>query len=588
MSFYTHDNTVDSPLNNFATLNPNWRDNNNTGGTWGSDAKLNDGNLTYYSNNAAYNHQVYVRIPKGIWYFEIRINNSAEVLWFKDEDSSSSANIERTSNTSTKIYAVCTDFTTGKIWFSVNSKIAENVVDTGINPQLTLAGFESVKLGMGDWWGSTTHHHTFNFGQDASFSGRVAPSVTYQDVNGIGQFYYQPPAGALALCTANIPSGPIDIANDDVPSDYMKAVKYTATSGALNLDLGIEADLIWVKKTSGVERHALFDSVRGHHPAGGSYMLSSNLTVGQSADSSGNNGALVTSPNTTSRLTCDANKGYVNDPNYRFVAWCWKAAGAPADGQAKVINEDGSDGTMSTADLKQNTGATITPAKVSANRKSGFSIVNFNSGSANSTASIPHGLGERPDFVIVKNTNTNATAWFVWHSAFATPSNYLYLHLTSGLTDLTQDTTMWGNGHDINKIGFRSGWGLLANNNHIAYCWHSVAGYSKFGSYVGNGSVDGPFVELGFRPAWLMVKRTDSSTNGQWSIFDSVRSPINPSGAFLMADSSNEELAFGNGIDILSNGFKIREAAHALNNSSGTYIYAAFAEAPFNAPATAR
>ena len=136
------------------------------------------------------------------------------------------------------------------------------------------------------------------------------------------------------------------------------------------------------------------------------------------------------------------------------------------------------------------------------------------------------------------------------------------------------------------STGYNSGTHNDSAHNYITYCWHSVAGYSKIGSYVGNGSADGPFVELGFRPAWVMVKRTD--TGNGWEIHDSARDPYNPSGDYLMANETAYSFATTSNIDFLSNGFKIRTNVNSTNNGSGTYIYMAFAEASMNAPSNAR
>jgi hypothetical protein len=173
---------------------------------------------------------------------------------------------------------------------------------------------------------------------------------------------------------------------------------------------------------------------------------------------------------------------------------------------------------------------------------------------------------------------TPADNWFVYHSDIQT-NNRQYVQLNTTSATITSPNDFWST--SSSTFGIRQS-SIAANGQDcIAYCWAEIEGFSKFGSWNGNGSADGPFVYCGFKPAFILTKRTDSSTNGNWTLFDSSRSSTNPVGTHLRADTSEVELNFGTGIDILSNGFKMREAASALNNGSGTYIFAAFAESPF-------
>ena len=281
---------------------------------------------------------------------------------------------------------------------------------------------------------------------------------------------------------------------------------------------------------------------------------------------------------TTAALSSFDSNGFTlsgNDPAWNgsqdYVAWCWKAGGTA------VSNTDGS----------------IT-SSVSANTDAGFSIVSYTGTGANAT--VGHGLTEPPNFAIFKNRD-NGSNWAVGSDAIDSWGTALYLNL-----DSAKETTggpFFNNGTNPTASVINLGSSANTNgngNDMIAYCWHSVEGFSKFGSYTGNASgtspnADGPFVHLGFKPAFILVKRTDSSFGGEWSIHDTTRSPQNPNRLVIAADLPNNEITQG-GIDFLSNGFKIRDGAGWTNQSGGSYIYAAFAESPFGgenaAPATAR
>ena len=195
-----------------------------------------------------------------------------------------------------------------------------------------------------------------------------------------------------------------------------------------------------------------------------------------------------------------------------------------------------------------------------------------------STGTVGHGLGVAPKMIIVKNRTTATTNWATYHSSISSsPNNIMYLNLTLGSsvdaafnnTNPTSSVFSVGNRADTNTSA----------NNYVAYCFSEVAGYSKFGSYTGNASTDGTFVFLGFKPRWVMVKRTDTAGNS-WYLEDSSRNTYNPVNLELYADLSNAE-ATSTDYDFLSNGFKIRASHAGINASGGTYIYACFAENPF-------
>jgi hypothetical protein len=240
-----------------------------------------------------------------------------------------------------------------------------------------------------------------------------------------------------------------------------------------------------------------------------------------------------------------------------YVAWAWDA------GTSTVSNTDGS----------------IT-SQVRANVSAGFSVVAFNSGSGAPTAyTVGHGLNVAPQFIITKSRTSASYNWSVYHTSIATTTNkYLSLNSTNATAD--NGTSIWGAAQPTSTVfGITSGNAVVANTDCIAYCFAPVDGYSSFGSYVGNGSSDGPFVYTGFRPAFFMVKA--SSTTGPWIIYDSKRPGYNPELDTLSPDSSAaEDSSGGTTNDIVSNGFKIRGTSDR-NASAVTYIYYAVAENPF-------
>ena len=378
----------------------------------------------------------------------------------------------------------------------------------------------------------------YNFGQDSSFAGNKTAQGN-ADGNGYGDFYYTPPSGFLALCTQNLPDPTV------IPSEHFNTVLYTGTGSARDIDLGISSDFTWIKSRSATGSHALFDQLR----KGSTYhSLTSNDT---SAENTSN--PWVDGVGTQLSLT---GAGY-NTNGVNYISWNWKANGSG------VSNTDG----------------TIT-STVSANVDAGFSIVSYTGNSGNG-ATVGHGLTQAPEMIITKRRETAGGAWGVYSKPVG--NNFrLRLNDTTAKestfdywfdTDPTSSVFYLGNHADAN----------YANEDTIAYCFHSVDGFSKVGSYTGNGSTDGTFVYTGFRPAYVMTKRSDSSEH--WVIQDTERSIYNPIDDRLLPNSSGAEAVdWESGsadVDFLSNGFKMRTSYTPHNASGGTYIYIAFAEHPF-------
>jgi hypothetical protein len=345
-------------------------------------------------------------------------------------------------------------------------------------------------------------------------------------------FAYTPPTGFKALNTQNLPEPTIKRGNQ-----YFDVSLYTGTGSAQTIvnGGGFQPDLVWQKGRGEVASLRLIDSVRGVDK-----VIYSNLTNAEATED-----GVVDSFNSNGYTGGGAN---VVTSGFAGVGWQWKASGST------VTNTDGS-----------------TTSTVSANPTAGFSIVTFTA--TGTTAEVGHGLGVVPNMIVLKRRNS-ADNWFVNHSGFATrTNNWLALNTTGAIS--TASTTFTG----FSSTTMSFGGGLMVNTGtYVAYCFAEVAGYSKFGSYTGNGSADGPFVFCGFRPALVMYKRTDSTAN--WLMLDTALNPSNNSSTYLIPNSSSSE-GTDNVFDILSNGFKLRNGGAAGNASGGTYIFMAFAEHPF-------
>jgi len=395
--------------------------------------------------------------------------------------------------------------------------------------------------------GNTLTSVIANFGQDSTFSG-LRPAGGNTDANNIGDFAYAPPAGFLSLCSASLP---IPTIVDG--SEYFNTVLYTgnaADRSITGVGFGSAPDFVWVKNRSNAYHHGLFDSVRGANKVLKSSDTSAEATFTEQLTSFDADGF---------SLGDNSDSGnYVNISGHTYAAWNWKAGGTAVS----------------------NTAGSIT-SQVSANTDAGFSVVSYASGSSGNKT-VGHGLGATPTMIFTKSRDAvSSFNWAVYHKDTATTVNkYLILNNTTAISD--NGISIWGaalSDTNANTFGIRSGNGVNANTNCIAYCFADVEGFSKAGSYTGNGSADGSFVFCGFRPAFVIVKA--SSTSGySWNIIDTARDTYNTQGLYLFADTSGAE-GSGSDVDILSNGFKLRNAGAGVNGSGITYIYLAFAETPF-------
>ena len=303
-------------------------------------------------------------------------------------------------------------------------------------------------------------------------------------------------------------------------------------------DIGFQPDWIWNKKRSGTGVHSLFDSVRGFGSSG--KVLYSNTNGAEATN------ALIKSVSSTG-FTVTAS----SDDTGTMVDWCWKAGGSASS------NSDGD----------------IT-SSVSVNTTAGFSIVSY-TGNGSATQTIGHGLGAVPKMMIFKRRNSSSD-WIVYHNKPGA-TKYLSLNLTgaaSAYEPYFANTEPTSSVFTVDTAGDING----SSDTFIAYLFSEIKGYSKFGSYTGNQNTDGPFVYTGFRPAWVMVKRTDSTSD--WLICDSKRPGFNPIDDKLFPNTSQAEDPYES-FDFVSNGFKITSAGTGHNASGANMIYMAFAESPF-------
>jgi hypothetical protein len=351
--------------------------------------------------------------------------------------------------------------------------------------------------------------------------GGAGGGATYNVNFGQRPFTYALSTGYLALSTANLTTPVID-----KPSLYFDVETFTGT-GATRTKTGLlfQPDLSWFKGRSGATDHAIYDSVRGVQKD-----LASNTVAVETTEAQG-----LTAFNTDGYSTGTLAKLNANAATY--TAWLMKKGAIP-----------------------------------------GFDIVGYTGNGANRT--IAHAIGAAPAFMIVRCRNVNTgDGHVVWHKNLPTPATK-YLILATTAAAANDAGVLWNSAIPTSSV-FSLGANASVNGNtntYIAYLFAEIAGFSKFGSFTGNASADGPFVYCGFKPKLVLIKRSDST--GDWFIWDRTRDPVNPAVAELLGNSAAAEVGAAD-LDFTSNGFKIRATAAGYNGSAGTFVFAAFAEAPF-------
>jgi hypothetical protein len=417
-------------------------------------------------------------------------------------------------------------------WETTAIGIAAGGIINSVGTAYTTAIMPTVTRGFRYTSSTTTLESTTNGSSWTTISSAVVGQpfsyvLTGSTSSNFGQraFTYTAPSGYKAICVKNLSDPTIAI-----PSTKFDVKLYTGTGSSQSITgLGFNPDLVWIKSRSASTDNTLYDSVRGVQAR-----LESNNTDTEATSDNGLT-AFDATGFTVNTLA------QVNTSSASYVGWCWDES-------------------------------------VSA----GFDIVTY-TGDIASNRDVSHSLGVAPQFIIIKDRSSNGVNnnWSIWHTSITSGSN---LYFDSSAAFAVSATSSGGIGTAHTSSTFRLQNGSSSNQtvnesggSYVAYLWADVDGFSKFGSYTGNGSGDGTFVYCGFRPRFILMKRTDSSSD--WRIHDTARATYNPEMIALLPNSSSVEDTGANLIDELSNGFKCR-AADAFNISSATYIFMAFAEAP--------
>lgn len=423
------------------------------------------------------------------------------------------------------VISIAVDMDAGKIWAAKNGTWQESGNPaTGANPLYDNFLAYSVNKQWHPAWFAFKNGNvaSFNFGQRA--------------------FTHTVPTGYGPLSVATIPEPTIKKG-----SDHFVAKAYTGTGSTQTITTGIEADWVWVKRRGATNYHILANTLSGHSD----YLVSNN----QDAESHGGGSQLINGFSDTGFQVGTENAVNASGATGTYISWNWKAGGSPSN------NTDGSATTS-----------------VSVNATAGFSIVKYTG--TGSAQTLGHGLGVAPEMIIQKNLATNNKDWRVYHTGMGAADKFINLNIadaegtansvwnntapTSTVFSVADDGASNGNGNDL-----------------IAWCFSSVEGYSKVGSYVGKASTTAPFVWTGFTPAYILIKNSDSATH--WNVFDTARDPYNQISRRILANEDGEEVTNHSNYNfgIYSNGF-IPETTSADKNQSGnTFLYLAFAERPF-------
>ena len=346
----------------------------------------------------------------------------------------------------------------------------------------------------------------------------------------------------------------------DDPSAYHQTITYSGNGASRSItntgNSDLKPDWVWIKERNNAVSHRIFDSSRG-----ATKRMFSNNTDAESTQSTS-----LTAFNTDGFSLGDG--GSVNGGSDTYVAWQWAANGG-------TTSSDSNGSITST---------------VQANTTAGFSIVTY-TGNATSGATVGHGLGKAPSWYICKR-RANSGHWEVYHEGNTSAPQTEHIRLSAD--SATEDSNEYWNDTAPTSSVFSLGNHVNVNENantYVAYCFAEIKGYSKFGSYTGNGNADGTFVYTGFKPAWLLIKRTASAA--KWFLWDNKRDTSNVSQTILApSENQAEETDPAFYYDLVSNGFKVRNNFSDLNTSGESYIYMAFAEHPFvsskGVPVTAR
>jgi hypothetical protein len=536
----TYDSMTDVPTNtnattaNYCVLNP--LDKN------ASSITISNGNLQYATSSTNFGVRGTVAVSSGKWYWEANITTKTNEI------------IVGIANAAWGLTYVGS--TSGSYGYGASGAKYNNAGAVAYGASFTTGDVIGIAL---DLDAGTLVFYKNNVSQGtaySSLSGTFFPACSGQTSDTVninfGQrpFAYTPPTGFVALNTFNLPTPTIGATASTQANKYFDATLYTGTGSSQTISsLNFSPDFVWIKERSADRNHRLQDSVRGANKS-----LRSNGTQAEATDSADGYVSAFTSNGFTTAAGSNSILD-VGESSGTYVAWCWDANGSGSS----------------------NTSGSIT-STVSANTTSGFSVVTY-TGNATIGATIGHGLGVAPSMLIVKQRTGGLESWQVYHSALGA-TQYLQLN-SSGAA--ASNINRWNNTAPTSTV-FTVYNDTINNGNtntYVAYCFTPIAGYSAFSSYTGNGSTDGPFLFTGFRPKYILIKRTNDVSD--WWIWDTARNTINVMDSVLYPNDSAAEYTSSSifGVDALSNGFKMRTSNSVVNGSSQSYIYAAFAESPF-------
>jgi hypothetical protein len=588
-----HDILLDTPTKNYATLNPLQK-----AGTNGSDPSEGNLSLTGGSNpSKAFSSTIAVN--SGKYYAEFYLESlgypsvsvSDTSLWVNNYGSgrvegngsitydvraatgSGDYFINATSGSGAlsltpsagDIIQVAFDADTRKVWFGKNGTWnGSGDPANGTNHVGVAGGTDALTIVLR----SESETTIASFGQDPTFANN---KTSGQDTSQ-GEFFYAPPTGFKSLNTSNLAAPLVTPANHFNTVLYTGSYDFYHSTGTATQSItgvGFSPDIVWIKDRDNLSNDDIGNSYSGHYwfdtvLGTGSpvnidqeqYLSGGSLNSGEDGLTSfDSDGFSIDEAEETNAALDSSWNGGSPDTFERYVAWCWKLGTT-----ASSWSGSGQD-----------------PDSEQYNSAAGVSIINYTDGNyAGTSITLNHSLGYAPEFAIWLDYDGNYNQNFTWHKDLSA-NNFLYI---DGDAAQSSDSTYFPSGLATNTT-FEVGSAIAdGQQSHVAL-FRSVENFSKFGKYTGNGSSGdaAPFIHTGFRPAFVLIKRINSSDH--WCLYDTARFPSNPIGTRLEADTADDEVSASTiNIDVLSNGFKLRGAGSTINANNSTYIYASFAESP--------
>jgi len=542
-------NMPDSPENNFCTMNTN----DTVGGI-----TFTEGNLKLSSVGDNECVRGTMAVSSGKWYWEVRPTIAASFIGVKHMNGyheikhwENGQGISYYSSNGNK-YAINGGESYGDAYSSgeiiglaldmdgqtltyYNEGVSQGAIDFSSRSEYTLLA-PAVSAAQ------NAAAYTMNFGADSTFVG-TETATSNADENGHGTFNMAVPTGYLALCTANFPEPTIGPGSAKQANDYFETVLYEGDGSTQDIAVNFKPDFTWIKNRDATDEHQLFDSNRGV-----TKVIESSTTAAEAT----NDDTLTAFISSGFSLGDDVT---VNTNDESYVAWNWKANGGTA---TATISESGNN----------------PAASVQANPTAGFSLITYTGTGA--TGTIAHGLGVVPKWMLIKNRDATDN----WAVYYGDNTDYIILNTTAA----TADSANWWNDTSPTSSVFTVNTDHSVNadgEKYVAYVFAEIEGYSKIGSYKGNGAADGAFVYLGFSPAFVLIKNTADTDN--WYLADDVRNTANPIVQILNPNRNAVEYTTGsNKINFTATGFKCIDAASGDTNiNNELYVYIAFARSPF-------